>query len=64
MPNRDDFEDFDKDAENLVSQIKDGHSEDDSLDHLFKLTMCDMYDRKLREQVPNKHFDKVSIYLI
>jgi len=53
MPNRDDFEDFDKDAENLVSQIKDGHSEDDSLDHLFKLTMCDMYDRKLREQVPN-----------
>lgn len=51
MPNRDDFEDFDKETESLVSQIKDRHSDDDGIDLLLKLTMCDMYVRKLREQV-------------
>ena len=54
MPHRDDFEDFDKVTENLVSQIADRSAEDDDLDVALKLSQCDIYERRLREQVRSK----------
>ena len=54
MPQRDDFEDFDKLTENLVSQIADRSAEDDDLDVALKLSQCDIYERRLREQVRSK----------
>ena len=54
MPHRDDFEDFDKDTENLVSQIADKSVEDEDLDVALKLSQCDIYERRLREQVRRK----------
>ena len=37
MPNRDDFEDFDKSVEGLVSQINDRSGEDEDVDIALKL---------------------------
>ena len=54
MPHRDDFEEFDKSTENLVSQIADRSAEDDDLDIALKLSQCDIYERRLREQVRRK----------
>ncbi len=54
MPHRDDFEDFDKNTENLVSQIADKSVEDEDLDIALKLSQCDIYERRLREQVRRK----------
>lgn len=51
MPHRDDFEDFDKETENLVAQIADKSVEDEDLDVALKLAQCDIYERRLREQV-------------
>lgn len=51
MPHRDDFEDFDKDTEALVAQIADKSVEDEDLDVALKLAQCDIYERRLREQV-------------
>lgn len=66
MPNRDDFEDFDKANEGLVSQIGVKSSEDDDLDVALKLTHVDMYERALREEVRRKRvardFQLVSTY--
>ena len=54
MPHRDDFEDFDKETENLVAQIADKSVEDEDLDVALKLAQCDIYERKLREQVSER----------
>lgn len=54
MPNRDDYEDFDKETENLVAQIADKSVEDEELDVALKLAQCDIYERRLREQVRRK----------
>ncbi len=54
MPHRDDFEDFDKDTETLVAQIADKSVEDEDLDVALKLSQCDIYERRLREQVRRK----------
>ena len=54
MPHRDDFEDFDKDTEMLVAQIADKSVEDEDLDVALKLAQCDIYERRLREQVRRK----------
>lgn len=54
MPHRDDFEDFDRETEMLVAQIADKSSEDDDLDVALKLAQCDIYERRLREQVRRK----------
>ena len=54
MPHRDDYEDFDKETENLVSQIADRSAEDEDLDVALKLAQCDIYERRLREQVRRK----------
>ena len=54
MPHRDDFEDFDKETENLVSQIADKSVEDEDVDVALKLAQCDIYERRLREQVRRK----------
>ena len=54
MPLRDDFEDFDKNTEMLVAQIADKSVEDDELDMALKLSQCDIYERRLREQVRRK----------
>jgi len=54
MPHRDDFEDFDKDTEVLVAQIGDRSVEDEELDLALKLSQCDIYERRLREQVRRK----------
>ena len=54
MPHRDDYEDFDKETEMLVSQIADRSSEDEDLDVALKLAQCDIYERRLREQVRRK----------
>ena len=54
MPHRDDFEDFDKETENLVAQIADKSVEDEDLDVALKLAQCDIYERKLREQVSQR----------
>ena len=49
MPNRDDFEDFDKNNEGLVSQIGVKSVDDDDIDVALKLAHVDMYERLLRE---------------
>jgi len=54
VPHRDDFEDFDKDTEKLVAQIGDRSVEDEELDLALKLSQCDIYERRLREQVRRK----------
>lgn len=54
MPHRDDFEDFDRETENLVAQIADKSVEDEDLDVALKLAQCDIYERRLREQVRRK----------
>ncbi|CAB4067030.1 TADA2B [Lepeophtheirus salmonis] len=54
MPHRDDYEDFDKETEALVSQIADKSVEDENLDVALKLAQCDIYERRLREQVRRK----------
>jgi transcriptional adapter 2-beta len=54
MPHRDDFEDFDRDTENLVAQIADKSVEDEDVDVALKLAQCDIYERRLREQVRRK----------
>ena len=54
MPHRDDYEDFDKETEDLVSQIADKSVEDEDLDVALKLSQCDIYERRLREQVRRK----------
>jgi len=54
MPNRDDFEDFDKSVEGLVSQINDKSVEDETIDVALKLVQVDIYERALREQVRRK----------
>lgn len=51
LPHRDDYEEFDKETENLVSQIKDKSVDDEDVDVALKLAQCDIYERKLREQV-------------
>ena len=53
MPHRDDFEDFDRETENLVAQIADKSVEDEDVDVALKLAQCDIYERRLREQVRN-----------
>ena len=60
MPNRDDFEDFDKSNEGLVSQIGVKSVEDEDIDVALKLAHVDMYERLLREV---KHLDKFSSFL-
>lgn len=66
MPNRDDFEDFDKANEGLVSQIGVKSIEDDDLDVALKLVHVDMYERLLREEVRRKRvardYQLVSTY--
>ena len=54
MPHRDDFEDFDRETENLVAQIADKSVEDEDVDVALKLAQCDIYERRLREQVRRK----------
>jgi len=54
MPHRDDFEDFDKSNEGLVSQIGVKSVDDDDVDIALKLTLVDMYERRLREEVRKK----------
>jgi transcriptional adapter 2-beta len=54
MPHRDDYEDFDKETEFLVAQIADKSVEDEDLDVALKLSQCDIYERRLREQVRRK----------
>lgn len=54
MPNRDDFEDFDKSIEGLVSQIGDKSVEDEDVDIALKLAHVDIYERALREEVRRK----------
>eukprot|EP00095_Tigriopus_kingsejongensis_P000175 snap_masked-scaffold487_size158652-processed-gene-0.33 protein:Tk00175 transcript:snap_masked-scaffold487_size158652-processed-gene-0.33-mRNA-1 annotation:"transcriptional adapter 2b isoform x2" len=54
MPHRDDYEEFDKDTENLVAQIADKSVEDEDVDIALKLAQCDIYERRLREQVRRK----------
>ena len=51
MPHRDDFEEFDRETENLVAQIADKSVEDEDVDVALKLAQCDIYERRLREQV-------------
>lgn len=54
MPNRDDYDDFDKAAEGLVSQIGDKSVEDEAVEIALKYAHVDMYSRCLREQVRRK----------
>jgi len=54
MPHRDDFEDFDRETERLVAQIGDKSVEDEDVDVALKLAQCDIYERRLREQVRRK----------
>ena len=49
MSNRDDFEDFDKSVEGLVSQIGVKSLEDEDIDTALQLVHVDMYERLLRE---------------
>ena len=49
MPHRDDFEDFDKSNEGLVSQIGVKSVDDEDIDVALKLAHVDMYERLLRE---------------
>ena len=45
---------FYSDTEMLVAQIADKSVEDDELDMALKLSQCDIYERRLREQVRRK----------
>ena len=54
MPNRDDFEDFDKRVEGLVSQIGVKSLEDEDIDTALQLVHVDMYERLLREVTYHK----------
>ncbi len=54
MPHRDDFEDFDRETELLVAQIANKSVEDEDVDVALKLAQCDIYERRLREQVRKK----------
>ena len=45
---------FYRDTEMLVAQIADKSVEDDELDMALKLSQCDIYERRLREQVRRK----------
>lgn len=49
MPHRDDFEEFDKSVEGLVSQIGVKSLEDEDIDTALQLVHVDMYERLLRE---------------
>ena len=54
MPNRDDFEDFDKSNEAHVSQHGVKSVEDEDIDIALKLAHTDIYERALREEVRRK----------
>lgn len=66
MPHRDDFEEFDKSVEGLVSQIGVKSLEDEDIDTAIQLVHVDMYERLLREAVRRKRvardFQLVSKY--
>jgi len=54
MPNRDDFEDFDRSNEALVSQMGAKSAEDEDVEIAMKLAHTDIYERALREEVRRK----------
>jgi len=54
MPNRDDFEDFDRSNEAHVSQHGVKSVEDEDIDIAMKLVHTDIYERALREEVRRK----------
>jgi len=54
MPNRDDFEDFNKSNEAHVSQMGAKSAEDEDIDVAMKLAHTDIYERALREEVRRK----------
>ncbi len=54
MPHRDDFEDFEREMELLVAQIADKSVQDEDVDVALKLAQCDIYERRLREEVRRK----------
>jgi len=54
MPNRDDFEDFDRSNEAHVSQHGVRSFEDEDIDIAMKLAHTDIYERALREEVRRK----------
>ena len=54
MPNRDDFEDFDRSNEALVSQMGAKSAEDEDVEIAMKLAHTDMYERALREEARRK----------
>jgi len=54
MPNRDDFEDFDRSNEAHVSQMGVKSVEDEDIDIAMKLVHVDIYERALREEVRRK----------
>jgi len=54
MPNRDDFEDFDRSNEAHVSQMGVKSVEDEDIDIAMKLAHTDIYERALREEVRRK----------
>jgi len=54
MPMRDDFEDFDKSNEALVSQMGAKSAEDEEVEIAMKLAHTDIYERALREEVRRK----------
>jgi len=54
MPNRDDFEDFDRSNEALVSQMGAKSAEDEEVEIAMKLAHTDIYERALREEVRRK----------
>jgi len=66
MPNRDDFEDFDRSNEALVSQMGAKSAEDEEIEVAMKLAHTDIYERALREEVRRKRvardFQLVSQY--
>lgn len=54
MPNRDDFEDFDRSNEAHVSQMGVKSVDDEDIDIAMKLVHVDIYERALREEVRRK----------
>lgn len=54
MPNRDDFEDFDRSNEAHVSQMGIKSVDDEDIDIAMKLVHVDIYERALREEVRRK----------
>jgi len=54
MPNRDDFEDFDRSNEAHVSQFGIRIFDDEDIDVAMKLAHTDIYERALREEVRRK----------